>query len=76
MNTTTNMHVTPLKTHLEHTQIPSPMEAIRMIFQVTIELLIIAFFIPIIIHDLRELRGLGPGGGGERRTRRKNPKIP
>ena len=32
------------------------METIRMIFQVAIELLIIAFFIPIIIHGLRDLR--------------------
>ena len=32
------------------------METIRMIFQVTIELLTIAFFIPIIIHGLRDLR--------------------
>ena len=61
MNTFMNMHVTPLKTHLEHTQIPSPMETIRMIFQVTIELLIVAFFIPIIIHDSRELRAWARG---------------
>lgn len=32
------------------------METIRMIFQVAIELLIISFFIPIIIHGLRDLR--------------------
>ena len=32
------------------------MVTIRMIFQVTIELLIIASFIPIIIHGLRDLR--------------------
>lgn len=37
------------------------METIRMIFQVTIELLIIAFFIPIIIHDSRELRAWALG---------------
>ena len=65
MNTFTNMYVTPLKTPLERTQIPSPMETIRMIFQVTIELLIIAFFIPIIIHDLRELRAWARGEEGE-----------
>lgn len=65
MNTFTDMHVTPLKTHLEHTQIPSPMETIRMIFQIAIELLIITFFIPIIIHDLRELRAWAHGEEGE-----------
>ena len=32
------------------------MVTIRMIFQVAIELLIISFFIPIIIHGLRDLR--------------------
>ena len=32
------------------------METIRMIFQVTIELLTIAFFTPTIIHGLRDLR--------------------
>ena len=32
------------------------METIRMIFQVAIELLTIAFFIPIILHGLRDLR--------------------
>lgn len=65
MNAIAYMLVTPLKTHLKHTQIPSPMETIRMIFQVTIELLIIAFFIPITIHDLRELRAWAQGEEGE-----------
>lgn len=37
------------------------MEIIRMIFQVTIELLTIAFFIPIIIHGLRDLRAWAHG---------------
>lgn len=46
-------------------QIPSPMETIRMIFQIAIELLIITFFIPIIIHDLRELRTWILGEEGE-----------
>lgn len=41
------------------------METIRMIFQVIIELLIIAFFIPIIIHDSRELRAWAQGEEGE-----------
>lgn len=65
MNAIAYMHVTPLKTPLERTQIPSPMETIRIIFQVTIELLIIAFFIPIIIHDSRELRAWARGEEGE-----------
>lgn len=65
MNAFTNMHVTPLKTHLERTQILSPMETIRMIFQIAIELLIITFFIPIIVHDLRELRAWAQGEEGE-----------
>ena len=37
------------------------METTRMIFQVTIELLTIAFFIPIIIHGLRDLRAWAHG---------------
>ena len=37
------------------------METIRMIFQVTIELLIIASFVPIIIHGLRDLRAWAHG---------------
>ena len=41
------------------------METIRMIFQVTIELLTIAFFIPIIIHGLRDLRTWAHEEGGE-----------
>ena len=41
------------------------MDTIRMIFQVAIELLIISFFIPIIIHGLRDLRTWAHEEGGE-----------
>ena len=42
------------------------METIRTTLQVIIELLIIAFFIPTIIHDLKELRDWAQGNkGGE-----------
>lgn len=48
------------------------MGTIRMIFQVTIELLIIAFFIPIIIHGLRDLRAWAHGEEDQPRNFKEN----
>lgn len=48
------------------------METIRMIFQVTIELLIIAFFTPIIIHGLRDLRAWAHGEEDQPRNFKEN----
>ena len=66
MNAFAYTHVTPVKTPLKRIQIPQAMETIRMIFQISVELLIITFFIPVIVHDLRELRAWAQGEkGGE-----------
>lgn len=68
-NTLTHMLVTPVKTPLERTQIPSPMETIRTIIYYVLYVGISSFLIisllATIISDTCQLRSWAQGEEGE-----------